>query len=587
VGKTPGRAVPEPTPEPGRPGTRRWAAAAVLLLVLGGLGFTEASGVTNLRGTVIRLFSPQGTLVVEVDDPEVSVKIDGSDLVITGAGAREIRLKPGSYTVEASKDGKVVSRELVSVAKNGRQVVRVSQEALPPPIKKEGWTVLKPIEMQSEGGATLTLQNDGSILAGGKHPDKDVYTLTFRGLPARIEALRLEVLPHDSLPNKGPGRHESGEFVLTTVRAQLHPPTKPSVSSTLKLADAWADNSRGDDSVVGLAIDAEDNTGWVTEVGKPHFAVFKLAEPAAATDSTMLRVALEFKWEGAQRQLGCFRISVASDANAVKDPDRRAAESVLSKGGTVKVNDQDQEIKAAADLPRESFRLTFVSLQDNKQATDADLAHFKDCKNLTYLNLRGTQVSDAGLVHFKDCKNLRVLFVSFTGIGDAGVAHFKDCKDLTDLELRFTQVTDAGLAHFKDCRNLTYLNLTCANVSDAGLAHLKECRSLKNIALDGTRVTDAGLAHLKNCKDLTELVLPGLPITDEGLAHLKACKNLTFANLNETKVSDTSLAQLKDCQDLTFLNVQKTKVTAAGIDELKKALSGCKIEWDGGVIEPR
>jgi len=33
--------------------------------------------------------------------------------------------------------------------------------------------------------------------------------------------------------------------------------------------------------------------------------------------------------------------------------------------------------------------------------------------------------------------------------------------------------------------------------------------------------------------------------------------------------------------------VQKTKVTAAGIDELKKTLPKCKIEWDGGVIEPR
>ena len=97
-------------------------------MLLGGLGFTEATGVTDVRGTVIRLFSPEGTLVVEVDDPGVSVKIDGSDIVITGAGAREIRLKPGRYTVEASKDGKVVSRELVTVTKNGRQVVRVSQE---------------------------------------------------------------------------------------------------------------------------------------------------------------------------------------------------------------------------------------------------------------------------------------------------------------------------------------------------------------------------------------------------------------------------------------------------------------------------
>ncbi len=127
-GEPPAMARREPRP----PWTRRWAAAAaVLLLLLGGLGFTEATGVTDFRGTVIRLFSPEGTLVVEVDDPGVSVKIDGSELVITGAGAREIRLQPGSYTVEARKDGKVVSRELVAVTKHGRRVVRVSQEAAP------------------------------------------------------------------------------------------------------------------------------------------------------------------------------------------------------------------------------------------------------------------------------------------------------------------------------------------------------------------------------------------------------------------------------------------------------------------------
>jgi hypothetical protein len=68
---------------------------------------------------------------VEVDDPGVSVTVDGADLVITGAGAREIRLKPGQYKVEASKDGKVVSRELVTVAKDGRQVVRISKESAP------------------------------------------------------------------------------------------------------------------------------------------------------------------------------------------------------------------------------------------------------------------------------------------------------------------------------------------------------------------------------------------------------------------------------------------------------------------------
>jgi Leucine-rich repeat (LRR) protein/tRNA A-37 threonylcarbamoyl transferase component Bud32 len=112
--------------------SRRWlwvAVAPTLLFV--GLGLGEATGVTNFRGTALRLFSPDGTLVVEVDDPAVSVTIDSEDFVITGAGAKEIRLKPGQYKVRASKDGKVVQQELVTVARNGRQVVRISKEAAP------------------------------------------------------------------------------------------------------------------------------------------------------------------------------------------------------------------------------------------------------------------------------------------------------------------------------------------------------------------------------------------------------------------------------------------------------------------------
>ena len=117
-------ALPRP-----RSQARRWvAAAAVLLTLLSGLGFTEATGVTYVRSTVIRLFSPEGTLEIQIDDPAISVTIDASDLVISGAGAKEIRLKPGRYTVEARKDGKLVRRELVTVTRNGRQVVRVYQE---------------------------------------------------------------------------------------------------------------------------------------------------------------------------------------------------------------------------------------------------------------------------------------------------------------------------------------------------------------------------------------------------------------------------------------------------------------------------
>ncbi len=119
------------------PRRRRLAvAAAVFLCLVAGLSLTEATGVTNLRATVIRIFTPDGTLVVETNDPGVKVTIEGDGgLVITGAGPQEVRLRPGSYKIQADKDGKRVplEKELVSITKGGREVVRVKLEGLPAP----------------------------------------------------------------------------------------------------------------------------------------------------------------------------------------------------------------------------------------------------------------------------------------------------------------------------------------------------------------------------------------------------------------------------------------------------------------------
>jgi serine/threonine protein kinase len=61
---------------------RRWSFVAPSLVTrFASLGLAEATGVTDFHGTVIRLLSPEGTLVVEVDDAGVSVKIDGADIV--------------------------------------------------------------------------------------------------------------------------------------------------------------------------------------------------------------------------------------------------------------------------------------------------------------------------------------------------------------------------------------------------------------------------------------------------------------------------------------------------------------------------
>ena len=90
--------------------------------------------------------------------------------------------------------------------------------------KGVAWKPLALRDPKARSGATLALQEDGSLLAGGKTPKTDAYTVRGTTGLAKITALRLEALPHPSLPKKGPGRSADGNFVLSRFTASLLPP---------------------------------------------------------------------------------------------------------------------------------------------------------------------------------------------------------------------------------------------------------------------------------------------------------------------------------------------------------------------------
>ena len=290
-------------------------------------------------------------------------------------------------------------------------------------------------------------------------------------------------------------------------------------------------------------------------------------------------------------------------------PDRKAAEYGLSLGGKIKVNEQDRDLVAIGDLPREPFRLSSVDLA-NKQVSDAGLSCFKGCKYLTHLDLSRTQVGDGGLAHFKDSKNLKFLVLGYSNVSDAGLAQFKDCTSLIGINLNHMQISDAGLANFKQSMKLKFLHLNYSPISGEGLSHFKDCKDLQALNLAGTKVDDSSLVILENYLDLIDLDLHGTVVGDAALIHLKGNKNLKSLELNCTQVGDAGMVALKDCTNLTDLGldetrisniglqtvqnisklrdlrVRKTKSTPEGIKRLAATLPQCRIEHDGGVIEP-
>jgi hypothetical protein len=162
-------ALPDPVkPAKSKPprraaGRRRWAVAAAILLAAFGLAtVSDATGVTNIAATVIRIATGEGTLVIEVDDPAVQVSIDGEEVSITGAGIKELTLRPGQYQIRATKDGEPVKQELVNVTRGDRQVVRVTREPVGKVPSSQGVT-----ERASYPGAFVVLGTED--VAMGKY----------------------------------------------------------------------------------------------------------------------------------------------------------------------------------------------------------------------------------------------------------------------------------------------------------------------------------------------------------------------------------------------------------------------------------
>ena len=145
----------------------------------------------------------------------------------------------------------------------------------------------RPAEYKSSktaSGAGFRQLPGNSLLVDAAATANDAYQITATTDAARVAAVRLRVLPHESLPKGGPGRAGNGNFVLTGVKVLID-------GKEQKLASAHADHSQPGYGVAGV-IDSSRESGWAINVGRgqsakmnaAHEAVFVLAKPAAGEE---------------------------------------------------------------------------------------------------------------------------------------------------------------------------------------------------------------------------------------------------------------------------------------------------------------
>ncbi|MCI0541586.1 MAG: DUF1549 and DUF1553 domain-containing protein [Verrucomicrobiales bacterium] len=225
---------------------------------------------------------------------------------------------------------------------------------------KVQWTVIEPQTFVSVGGATLTRQADGSLLASGRRPERDTYTITATAPLARITAVKLEVLADPSLPKNGPGRPENGNLHLSEFELLIFEPGTASarpVALTHPSADfdqpGWT---------IDHALDRNEKTAWGLhpKAGQSHQAVFELAEPLGTSSNVILTFVLK-QLHGDGHLIGRPRLSV-TDARAPTPVRVRPADIEQILGVPLAQRTDDQRANLAAFSRKDSIRRELAGL---------------------------------------------------------------------------------------------------------------------------------------------------------------------------------------------------------------------------------
>jgi hypothetical protein len=205
----------------------------------------------------------------------------------------------------------------------------------PEPETNSPWTILEPASAVSAGGASLRVQRDGSILAGGKNPAPDTYTITADTALSGLTAIRLEALPDPSLPQHGPGRAPNGNFALDELRVKAWPRGNPAAGVPAVLQKPVASFSQESFGgwPIAAALDGDPKTGWSIDPfeSQRHVAIFHAQQPLGFAGGTTLQFTLE-QGTPHDHNLGRLRLSATTATSPLALPRPAEPRSLVIQG---------------------------------------------------------------------------------------------------------------------------------------------------------------------------------------------------------------------------------------------------------------
>jgi len=182
--------------------------------------------------------------------------------------------------------------------------------------KATSWRTLEPDSMKTNL-PKLEVLEDGSIFSSGDVTKRDVFDLNFTSQQA-ITALRLEVLPDDRLPNRGPGRcyyeGRKGDFFLSEFSVHANGKKQEIINPTSTFGKI---SIGGGSAKASNVTDGDGSSGWSTagQQGKANHLILPLGKPIPANTTFSIQMLFERHFVVS---LGRFRISASSTAKQPK-----------------------------------------------------------------------------------------------------------------------------------------------------------------------------------------------------------------------------------------------------------------------------
>ncbi|MGA2033283.1 MAG: protein kinase [Thermoguttaceae bacterium] len=457
-----------------------------------------------LLGVIFKLRTKDGTLIVEVSDPDVTVQVlnDEGKVQIERKGEKgtlTIAVDPGKHRLRVQKDGVEMFAKDVSIASGGTETIKAVLE-LP---------------------HTLSGEPEASKLATqATDPDRRAAEWVLRsGGVVTVKADGIEQSSIAKIGDLPPGKLEVTEAVFLD---------KPDVN---------------DEGVRCLA-------------GLRSLRVLTL-QGTAITDSGLLAlgplpslehlniIGTQITDEGIRCLAGMKKLQ------SIEAQETRITGRTLSTLANVPLGDlslghtklDDAGLASAAALP--SLHHLYIH---NTLVTDKGLMSLKGHPCLQYLYMGSCSITDEGLSHLDYKSDWIELDVGNTKVTDRGLERLGPLSKLQALTIWGVQLTPgtASLGNFlAGLKSLQHLNAINTCPDNEHLKAIARLTTLRELDLTGAEVTDAGLEQLRGLKNLRRLLLSETKVSDQGLEHLRGLSDLIELHLIKTEVTAAGVAKLQ------------------------------------------